>query len=122
MRLSFYYAQIRERTKTMREFNNGIIVRVSKADARRIYNAGGKVMMLPVKANVYYTGFKGWEMLNNKGEHFIYAEKTKMYQKIWQSEFKRDFDCLVNEFEYYECNADMGEYAKFFTTVGEVAV
>ena len=102
-----------------REFNNGIIMRVDKREARRIYEQGGLVMILPVKANVYYTGFNPWEMLNNKGEHFIFVDKEKCFQKIWQSEFKRDFDCLVNEYEYYNCNSDMGMYAKFFVPVAE---
>lgn len=66
--------------------------RVSKRTARRHYNNGEPIILLPVKC---YTEMFAFETEEN-------------YNKI------REFDNLVNEFEYYNCNHECGYYAAFY--------
>lgn len=68
--------------------------RIRKDQARKRYNAGEKIFIVPCKIrpdNLW--GFRGC-MVNNHG---------------------RDFDSYVNEFEYYNCGyAETGRYAAFY--------
>lgn len=72
--------------------------RVSKRTARRHYNNGESIIIMPVKC---YT------------ELFVF-ETEKNYNKI------RTFDNLVTEFEYYNCNHECGYYAAFYVAEGEM--
>lgn len=72
--------------------------RVSKRTARRHYNNGESIIILPVKC---YT------------EMFAF-ETEKNYNKI------RTFDNLVTEFEHYNCNHECGYYAAFYVAEGKM--
>lgn len=74
--------------------------RVSKRTARRHYNNGQSIILLPVKC---YT------------EMFVF-ETEENYNKV------RDFENLVNEFEYYNCNHECGYYAAFYVCTGAMVV
>lgn len=71
--------------------------RVSKRTARRHYNDGESIIILPVKC---YT------------EMFAFETKEN-YNKV------KDFDQLTNEFEYYNCNHECGYYAAFYVAEGK---
>lgn len=72
--------------------------RVSKRTAKRHYNNGESIIILPVKC---YTEMFAFETEEN-------------YNKV------RDFENLVNEFEYYNCNYECGYYAAFYVANGKM--
>ena len=71
--------------------------RIDKRKARKMYNAGQEVGIIPCKCNPASIWFNGFTMINDPSQ-----EET------------RDFDSYVNEFEYFNCNAEMGRYAAFY--------
>lgn len=79
-------------------WRNSSLERVSKRTARRHYNNGESIIILPVKC---YT------------EMFAFETKEN-YNKV------KDFDQLVNEFEYYNCNHECGYYAAFYVVNGKM--
>ena len=72
--------------------------RVSKTTARRHYNNGESIILLPVKC---YSDMFAFETKEN-------------YNKV------RTFENLVNEFEYYNCNYECGYYAAFYIISGNI--
>ena len=101
----------------MADFNNGIIKRVSYKEAKHAWEIGEKVMFLPVKCNVYYTGFNPWQMRDKRGNNYEYSEKFHTFIYVDTAEFGRDFDCYVRNFEDEYCDEFYGKYAKFFVEV-----
>ena len=79
-------------------WRNLSLERVSKRTARRRYNNGEPIIILPVKCY---------------SEQFAF-ETEKNYNKI------RTFDNLVTEFEYYNCNCECGYYAAFYVVKGKL--
>lgn len=79
-------------------WRNLSLERVSKRTARRHYNKGESIIILSVKC---YTEMFAFETEEN-------------YNKV------RDFDQLVNEFEYYNCNHECGYYAAFYVAKGKM--
>lgn len=79
-------------------WRNLSLERVSKRTARWHYNNGEPIILLPVKC---YT------------EMFAFETKEN-YNKV------KDFDQLVNEFEYYNCNHECGYYAAFYVVNGKM--
>lgn len=70
--------------------------RISKAAARKVYNAGGEIYMCPVK--LAPGGF--WRPECSASGAAEYAGR---------------FDSLVNAFEFYNCyDARTGEYTAFY--------
>lgn len=71
------------------------IKRISKSEARKLFNQGIDIQIVPCKCNptsLYYTGL--W-----------YNEKA----------LETDFDTLVRNFEIYNCNDnETGKYAAFY--------
>ena len=67
--------------------------RITKTQARKIYNGGGVVYIIP--RNCYPSGvwLTAYEMENGGG---------------------RSFDSIVNEYTYYNCNAFLGYYPAFY--------
>ena len=69
--------------------------RINKKQARSLYNNGIDIMIIPNKCspnNLWFIGI--WYNVNISGS---------------------DFDKLVNEFEYYNCNyAELGKYAAYY--------
>lgn len=78
-------------------WRNLSLERVSKRTAKRHYNNGESIIVLPVKC---YTEMFAFETGEN-------------HNKV------EDFDNLVNEFEFYNCNYECGYYAAFYVSKGE---
>ena len=75
--------------------------RIRKNEARKRYNEGKEIIILPCKANPKSAWFTGFTMVNDP------AEKEPV----------RDFDSYVNEFEYFNCCNELGYYAAYY--IGE---
>lgn len=74
------------------------MIRVNKQKARRLFNEGKDVLVYPALAN-----------LNSPWIHPCEINKYMTHT----------FDEIVTEFEFYQCNAEMGYYAKFYVERGE---
>lgn len=74
--------------------------RIDKSEARKLYNLGKPIMILPCDANPNNPWFSNSMISNESG---------------------RDFDALVNEFTYYNCNtSELGRRPAFYViTVNE---
>ena len=74
--------------------------RINKPEARKLYNLGRPVVVLPCKANPNSPWFSNSTVSKESG---------------------RDFDTLVNEFIYYNCNtSELGRRPAFYVvTVNE---
>ena len=69
--------------------------RINKREARKLYNLGRPITILPCKANPNSPWFSN---------STVSKESTD-----------KDFDALVNEFTYYNCNtAELGRYPAFY--------
>lgn len=75
--------------------------RINKSEARKLYNLGRPITVLPHKANPNSPWFSN---------SIILTESTN-----------RDFDALVNEFAFYNCNtSELGRYPAFYVlTINE---
>ena len=74
--------------------------RINKPEARKLYNLGRPIVVLPCKANPNSPWFSNSTVSKESG---------------------RDCDALVNEFTYYNCNtAELGRRPAFYVvTVNE---
>ena len=74
--------------------------RINKSKARKLYNLGRPIVVLPCKANPNSPWFSNSTVSKESG---------------------RDFDTLVNEFIYYNCNtSELGRRPAFYVvTVNE---
>jgi len=70
---------------------------INKTSANKIYSHGGEIFLLPCNAR---PGF--WVSLM--------PAKLDVLQD-------REFDALVNEFEYYNCCNELGRYSVFFKQI-----
>ena len=77
-----------------------IYTRINKSEARKLYNLGRPIVVLPCKANPNSPWFSNSTVSKESG---------------------RDFDTLVNEFIYYNCNtSELGRRPAFYVvTVNE---
>lgn len=69
--------------------------RITKAEAKKLYNSGKNISIVPCKAvpgSVWWAGF-----VNNENG--------------------RNFENLINEFIYYNCNNQVGKYPAFYKEV-----
>lgn len=75
--------------------------RINKPEARKLYNLGRPIKILPCKANPNSPWFSN---------STVSKESTG-----------RDFDALINEFAYYYCNtSELGRYPAFYVlTINE---
>ena len=71
--------------------------RITKNQARKVFNAGYDFIILPCKCRL----FTPWHL-----ECYIDG-----YSK---NEPDRTFDTIVNAFIYYNCNSEMGYYPSFY--------
>lgn len=71
---------------------NMTFTRVSKPTAKKAFNRGGKIAVLPCRMAVLW-------------QYRLITEK---------SVYNPDFDKFVNEFEYYNCSAGTGRYTAFY--------
>lgn len=74
--------------------------RINKSEARKLYNLGRPIVVLPCKANPSSPWFS----------NSMFSKKSG-----------RDFDALVNEFTYYNCNtSELGRRSAFYAiTINE---
>lgn len=75
--------------------------RVDKRVARRLFNEGEAIFLVPCNCDVHSL--------------FTY-EIGKDY---WGIDEDPDFDKVVNAFEWYNCNSELGRYTMFFIKKGE---
>ena len=79
--------------------------RVNKPTARRMFNKGYNVQLLPCKVseNVFKVSKK----------YYIGVLPTEISLSTSSHEVNH-FDRTVNEYEYYNCNAELGYYAHYY--------
>jgi hypothetical protein len=53
-------------------------------------------------------------MADNKGNIYEFVDKKKVWEIVRTDKYARDFDSMVREFEYYNCNSEMGNYASCY--------
>ena len=75
--------------------------RVDKRVARRLFDEGTTLYLTPCRCAV------------------TSMFTVKVGKDWWGVEEDRTFDSLVNEFEYYNCNAELGRYTMYFVEKGE---
>ena len=82
-----------------------LYTRVNKTKARRLFNEGVHIVLYPVEANPFsmWAGSGYTINISNIDENDKYLPT---------------FDSIVNNFEYYNCNSEMGQYSKFYTING----
>lgn len=68
--------------------------KIRKNTARKLYNMGKSILILPCKCHPGAMWLHGFE--------------------IRKTDPKNDFDRLINEFEYYNCNAETGTYTAYY--------
>lgn len=78
-------------------FNDGNYKRVTKRTAKKLFNAGTTIYLLPCKACLNSYWFSPYAMEYN---HVI--------------ENGENFDTMINSFEFYNCNNEMGKYTSFY--------
>ena len=79
----------------MRDFDTGKYTRVRKDVARRLYKEGRTIYLTP--SNIAASDSNPWVKpcaINNRSG--------------------KNFDNVVNEFEYYNCNYELGYYTNFW--------
>lgn len=81
----------------MDEFDNGAYKKVNKAVARKLFRHGVEVYVLPCKCR-----------FENEWVRPFLLQKTDT------------FDRIVSEYEYYNCNAELGYYCSYYVKAKEV--
>ena len=79
--------------------------RINKPTARKMYNHGCDILLLPCKVNDSLV----------EGTHPWLKPVTININSCEHNDNK--FDRTVNEYEYYNCNAELGYYSHYFVTV-----
>lgn len=74
--------------------NDRFLTRVNKKKARNIFNNGETIFLLPCKTRI-----------NN---YWLPACAISLTSDI------KDFDSIVNEYEYYNCNYELGYYCAYY--------
>lgn len=67
--------------------------KIRKNTARRVYKNGGSLIITPCRCHPCL--FMGFEISKNSLDG-------------------RDFDSVINEFEYYNCTSETGRYTAFY--------
>lgn len=77
--------------------------RVRKNVARRLFNEGVKIYLLPCKIRE--------EFISKSTDPFcLFVVETSLDEE----DETKTFDKVVNAFEYYNCNSEAGYYAKYY--------
>ena len=82
-------------------------MRVNRTKAKKAYIDGATVIIAPVKANMNYALCDLYTVFNR-------IELKASYG------YTPHFDTFVNEYCYYNCNFELGNYPKFFISESEV--
>lgn len=84
----------------MLKFNN--YKTISITTARKLFNAGHKVGIVPCNVNEYHF-FGGWHLA-------MWLDKSRH-----EGEYGNDFDSIVNNYKWYNCqHAETGRRPRFF--------
>ena len=84
--------------------------RVSKATARKLYEQGRELTLVPCKANVASPWLNGGFMIRKSDGLSDVVKNISIDQPT--------FDQCVNAFEYYNCQYnELGKYAAFYKVV-----
>lgn len=88
-------------------FNNGAdkFKQLLKPMARRAFNDGKKIYLLPCKVNAICLDPK----------HVGFVSPCVVEHK--ENEGVNQFDRTVNSFEYYNCNSELGYYAHYYIRI-----
>lgn len=83
--------------------------KVNKPTARKLYNNGITVYLLPCKVSeVALTSKNSW----------VSPVEISL---LTCAHSANKFDRTVNEYEYYNCNAELGYYASYYVTEEDLA-
>lgn len=94
----------------MKKYVFGEYERISKAAARRAFLNGEKIEMFPCNAVPGSVWFPFGYVLSRKAQEDFVIDEIGMNNR---------FTGLVNSFEYYNCNAQMGRYAAFYRKIAK---
>ena len=91
----------------LKEING--FTRVNKTKAKKLYNEGKKIYIIPCKV---YPDFNGMWI---KPFELQYTEEMKQKDAEYPDlAFQNTFDSRVNSFEFYNCNSELGNYTAFY--------
>lgn len=79
----------------MQKFETNDFVKINKTKARKLFNEGKEIHLLPCKAR-----FGGMWL----GEGAVISNKI----------LTSAFDTIVNEYIYYNCNNELGKYPAYY--------
>ena len=71
------------------------MVKIRKNTARKLFNEGHELIIIPCNCSPNGFWVKGFRICKTKLEN-------------------SDFDRLINEFEYYNCNSELGRYTHYY--------
>ena len=71
------------------------MVKIRKNKARKLFNEGYELIIIPCNCSPNGVWFKGFRICKTNLEN-------------------SDFDRLINEFEYYNCNSELGRYTHYY--------
>lgn len=72
--------------------------RINKTTARKLWESGRNFILVPCKCSPNGLG----------------ALNTETDLSLEDITCRRNFDSFINEFEYYNCNSEMGRYTAFY--------
>ena len=75
------------------------MVKIRKNTARKLFNEGRELIIIPCNCSPNGAWLTGFRICKN------YLENS-------------DFDRLINEFEYYNCNGELGRYTHYYLEEG----
>ena len=75
------------------------MVKIRKNTARKLFNEGRELVIIPSNCSPNGAWVKGYRICKNNLEN-------------------SDFDRLINEFEYYNCNGELGRYTHYYIEEG----
>ena len=85
--------------------------RITKPNARKMYNAGFNIALLPCKVS---------GAVLNIPPSFNSGVQPVFINILTSKNEENKFDRAVNEFEYYNCNAELGYYSHYYISVEDL--
>lgn len=83
--------------------------RVNKPTARKMYNKGCNILLLPCKVSD--------SVITGVPHDFDWIKPVEISKNTCDTSIDiNKFDRTINEFEYYNCNAELGYYAHYFVS------
>ena len=84
--------------------------RITKATARKLYNSGRRIYLLPVNIRFDLYGYWYRPYMARIDEHNAIGTNDGFNTIVPYEEF----DKMVNCYEYYNCNSETGKYSAFY--------